>query len=171
MAAIESCIFHAWLDAAHFYYGNGDEGMYNRMIKAFDMNSFAVSNGFSSGLRGCPRGFAAIEDRFDSSEEALLCWCTDSLKYGAKAAANDKGVAFVLTLGRLLYAVKTDTGYFVHSVPVWNITEVSVSKRRMFSKPVIIITMIDGELRFSCRSPEITSKLYGGTMEALRNQL
>lgn len=123
----------------------------NRMQKAFEMNSFAVENGFASSMRGCPGGFAAIESRLDGGEYAVMCWTAQNIRNAQKRIMFEGTSAFALTLGRLILAGKTPSGYKLLTYPIWSIMDIKLSRNKLFSKDEITITFTNDSVRFLCR--------------------
>lgn len=140
------------------------------MSKAFEMNSFAVENGYAAGSRGCPRGFAAVEQSFDESEAAILCWTAQKVREkNVKGMLFEGTTAFALTLGRLVFSGRISGNYEVRSIPVWSITDVRVSKKSLFFKKEIVVTHSAGELRFLCGSAP--RKLCLEILDSLNSQM
>ena len=142
--------------------------MANRLVKAYEMNSFAVANGFSQSSRGCPRGFAVIESCIKLNEYASLCWCADNLTLGGRSPSYDKA-AFAMTNMRLICAGKTGAGYIAQSIPIQVITGAAAKRKKLFSKPEVVIFAEGGEIRFSCVNQDEASKLAESISDILYN--
>ena len=140
----------------------------NGIAKAYEMNEFAVSNGFSPSPRGCPRGFAVIEDCVRLNEFIYLCWCTN----GFSARGNKYGkAAFVITSERLICAVKTGAGYEAQYVLAQSINRAESRRKRLFGKPEVVISTEDGDIRFFCTNIDEADRLAESIEKIIYTQI
>lgn len=130
----------------------------NKIFKAYEMNAFATSNGFSPTSRGCPRGFAVIESCLAANEPALLCWCAENISY-LDGEKNYSKAAFALTPKRLICSGKTGAGYSAETLPVSDVTGAAAGRRRLFARPEAIIYTKSGSIKFACADRDAAEAL------------
>lgn len=117
------------------------------MTKAFEMNSFAVENGYSTRRGGSPRGFAAIEGVLRQGENVVFSWIADGVRDENKNSVFEGSCAFALTRGRLIFAGRVSGNYVAGSVPYSGIYEIDIRRKGLFGREAVV-GLGKQELRF-----------------------
>lgn len=138
MAAIESCIFHARLDCCAFLFFWVRVKWGDNLTKAFEMNSFAVENGYSTSKRGSPRGFAAIEAVLGQDEGVIFSWTADGVRDEDKNTLFDGTCAFALTPFRVIFAGRVSGNYVTGSLPYNVFYRIGIRRKGLFGHEAVV---------------------------------